>query len=1093
MAFKRRPIVPSQTHISVQDVHSIQQNPELAISMENEEMRRIAVSVNNLQDKLSGFGGAGGGAAGGGAAGSTSTIGGDTTGGNTTIINQGGWALTAQENDTNIPEPMKVQVLNFVDTNEDIDPTRPFTKYGVNFTLSRKDAPANLVKGLPKATQVNIIGDITIPNSDYNQWELTVEGDLGNRYTSSRSTRIEKKVQYIDYISTKTLCGIATPIPLHPMGVRVIVEEEPIPAGYGSVPGALKANVRYWTDICMAQLVEDSIVIDPDNGKIHLENDKWKPDTPGIWTRHYYGTDGSGYKGWHELPLGTSGYSGSGISGYSGNSTSGYSGISGYSGNSTSGYSGISGYSGSGISGYSGLNGGAAGSGYSGISGYSGYSGLDGTASVSGYSGISGYSGSGISGYSGSGVSGYSGSGISGYSGSGISGYSGYSGSGISGYSGSGISGYSGSGISGYSGASGYSGRSGYSGSGISGYSGSGISGYSGSGISGYSGYSGNSTSGYSGHSGISGYSGSGVSGYSGSGISGYSGSGISGYSGSGISGYSGSGVSGYSGSGISGYSGSGVSGYSGSGISGYSGYSGSGISGYSGLSGYSGSGGGSSLKLNAEDLIGLGSKVFLAFASETYQYLDPDTSLGIPPFEIWLPTAGDIDEPTPADTKEFEIRNHGWVNSLNIYDQWHVSGTYIDTIPPQQSKSFAYDSRNQIWRGAGYGAGQLNKYGGISGYSGDGQQYSIAIGQWSQVGPNLIEAFQPNTVFGYSGYANIWSTSVGYMARSDDKSTSIGAGSIATSGSDSHGYNAIANEVSTAIGKDSQASGYSVSVGYLSNSIFNNGVAIGTGAIASGYLGTGHSVAVGSMSIAELESVAVGAAAAASGCSSGYGYGSVAVGNGAQALNGGVAVGDNVFAYGAGTVCIAGLYDVLGSGMNKSTTTPPFSMVKAGSFGNTTRFGEHRTAFALDASGYSAFDKLADVKFSWYGKTTNETPQEIFLYGQSGQRLTILSYMSLTLNIKIIASDNIAITHFVQGIYGAHITGVMSRDNAASTTRVVGQTLDAWADDFSPDTVSAALVADTTNGAIKLVVTGPSSTPMSWAAVAWGVEMRSR
>jgi hypothetical protein len=116
MGIKRLPKHPPyQTEISVSDAVTF--DGPVGVSHENEEMRRIQLGVEDLEDRIV-------------AAGvplktepnvpsninqSITNInkGGDT---NTTIINEGGlWALTVKHNDSVMPNKRDVQILNFRD------------------------------------------------------------------------------------------------------------------------------------------------------------------------------------------------------------------------------------------------------------------------------------------------------------------------------------------------------------------------------------------------------------------------------------------------------------------------------------------------------------------------------------------------------------------------------------------------------------------------------------------------------------------------------------------------------------------------------------------------------------------------------------------------------------------------------------------------------------------------------------------------------------------------------------------------------------------------------------------------------------------
>jgi len=108
----------------------------------------------------------------------------------------------------------------------------------------------------------------------------------------------------------------------------------------------------------------------------------------------------------------------------------------------------------------------------------------------------------------------------------------------------------------------------------------------------------------------------------------------------------------------------------------------------------------------------------------------------------------------------------------------------------------------------------------------------------------------------------------------------------------------------------------------------------------------------------------------------------------------------------------------------------------------------------------------------------TDATPTEIFIGSTASQRLTLANNSAFAFTLLI--------TGAVTGggdTSGWEIKGVIKRGaNAASTVLVGSVTSTLLAQDAGASTWAVAVTADTTNGSLKLTVTGQAATTIKWA-----------
>ena len=110
-------------------------------------------------------------------------------------------------------------------------------------------------------------------------------------------------------------------------------------------------------------------------------------------------------------------------------------------------------------------------------------------------------------------------------------------------------------------------------------------------------------------------------------------------------------------------------------------------------------------------------------------------------------------------------------------------------------------------------------------------------------------------------------------------------------------------------------------------------------------------------------------------------------------------------------------------------------------------------------------------------GQTTNATATEIFVDGISNKRLTISSQMTYTFRAMVTGRESGGSNRAIAIIQ----EGILLRNANASTTvlvttvpaqRVLGDTTAGGA---------IAVTADTTNGSLKITVTGLTATTFNW------------
>lgn len=150
----------------------------------------------------------------------------------------------------------------------------------------------------------------------------------------------------------------------------------------------------------------------------------------------------------------------------------------------------------------------------------------------------------------------------------------------------------------------------------------------------------------------------------------------------------------------------------------------------------------------------------------------------------------------------------------------------------------------------------------------------------------------------------------------------------------------------------------------------------------------------------------------------------------------------------------------------------------------NTVGIGNGAVASVFDAitmagGQIATAGDFTDVKAFLRATTSNATATEMFLDNAGAQRFVLPNNSSMTFKIRVAARR----TDAVGGASGYSFEGVIRKDaTAASTTLtgtptkvVLGETNAAW---------DIALTADTTNGSLRLTVTGEAAKTIRWTAV---------
>jgi hypothetical protein len=154
------------------------------------------------------------------------------------------------------------------------------------------------------------------------------------------------------------------------------------------------------------------------------------------------------------------------------------------------------------------------------------------------------------------------------------------------------------------------------------------------------------------------------------------------------------------------------------------------------------------------------------------------------------------------------------------------------------------------------------------------------------------------------------------------------------------------------------------------------------------------------------------------------------------------------------------------------STAVGAYSMILGGWSGGTRLFGE-----VAHANG--PFAAQGDAQYSKYlmrNSTTNATPTEVFLETSNSSRLTLPDNFTFAGQLRIVGrqSGGTASAHFVRNV-------VIKRDTGVASTTLLDSS--AVGTDYNPSGWAITISADTTNGSLKIQVTGAAATNIRWVA----------
>jgi hypothetical protein len=169
--------------------------------------------------------------------------------------------------------------------------------------------------------------------------------------------------------------------------------------------------------------------------------------------------------------------------------------------------------------------------------------------------------------------------------------------------------------------------------------------------------------------------------------------------------------------------------------------------------------------------------------------------------------------------------------------------------------------------------------------------------------------------------------------------------------------------------------------------------------------------------------------------------------------------------------------YSTIGGGRRNvvSGTNSQYSTIPGGTQAATTRYGELSHA----AGGFGSICGTAQHTILIARKTTtNNTANQVLFLDDSSARLTLPAETTWTFEIKLSAyndTDNAAAGWIYRGVI---------RRNASNGTALVGSLIEENWKETAMNSTSASVVADDTNEALEIRVTGLTSKNIRWVAV---------
>lgn len=174
------------------------------------------------------------------------------------------------------------------------------------------------------------------------------------------------------------------------------------------------------------------------------------------------------------------------------------------------------------------------------------------------------------------------------------------------------------------------------------------------------------------------------------------------------------------------------------------------------------------------------------------------------------------------------------------------------------------------------------------------------------------------------------------------------------------------------------------------------------------------------------------------------------------------------------------GLYSLVSGGV-ENRATAALSVVPGGAHGLAYLHG-------MMARGAGMFASIGDAQafdLIWRGVTIDATPAEIFLDGAAARAVlaenATWAFHGLIAARRIDAAAESA---------AYEVAGLIHRDGAAATTALVGSIAKTVIGETDA-ALDVAIDADTTNGALRITVTGASAKTIRWVARVAGVEIK--
>ena len=342
--------------------------------------------------------------------------------------------------------------------------------------------------------------------------------------------------------------------------------------------------------------------------------------------------------------------------------------------------------------------------------------------------------------------------------------------------------------------------------------------------------------------------------------------------------------------------------------------------------------------------------------------------------------------------------------------------------------------------------------------YSEDVNANGVPLGGWETgIGTWSTGGTLARTTIHESSNAN---AAVNWAAGTRRISLSLTAESIASffGANISMGASANGTTEGSAVGTFANGSTYGAAIG--SNSDGNSSGA------AMGYYASGGSggAAIGRSANGTSDGAALGQSS--NGSSSG-----AAMGRNANGSTEGVAIGSYSSAASYGTA--------LGA---RASTNSKDKAVALGYYSTAQRYREvvkSADGLATTLRSWSMVD--------WYGDTTNATATEILLGGTAAQYCVLLNNSAFMFSMQIIAGVTAG-----GNTSSWTITGAIKRGANAASTALVGTPAVVMTGQGAGAAAWVVVVtADTTNGSLKLTVTGAAATSIRWNATATLSEMR--